>query len=399
MSAIPPPPINLRVVADSTTSLTFSWDAPVQPNELLSGYLLTLQSNHIFFRIYYTMTTFHVINLNPSTEYHASIQATNDNFETFSEPVYFLPIHPGQTVPRCYSSCSAQRISHTNALVTWSSPLSFIGPEVKWVVIESVSNHPEDPVRAISADPFRQNEYTVTDLNPLSIYTFTIYAVSILGYSSPIQTNSVVLFEPNFIPGCMMWLDASDSSTILQTEQGTVSTWLDKSGHLRNPIGNGQTYTGTSIQFTNHFMSINCPFQPRQTVVLVAKSSSTQSTQYLYNERDDSSVPSIIANYTDNWIEYLNGTDRATFTITPTSCFLSAFVYEQGRTIKGYFNSSTPIFTIPQTQTSTFPMEYSRLGSEQSIDAQICEIIIYNGILTDTNWNMLVGYLKQKWHF
>lgn len=191
MSAVPFPPTNLRVVADSTTSLTFSWDAPVQP---LSGYLLTIQSDPSFYRLYYTTTAFTVLNLDPSTEYTASIQSTNDNFETFSEPVYFSPIYPGQTVPNSPTLCSVQRASNTSVIVSWAPPIPFIGPKVKWIVIYSVSNNPADPVHSATANALLQTTYYMKCLNPLSTYTFTVYAVNSLGYSAPSTTNSISLF-------------------------------------------------------------------------------------------------------------------------------------------------------------------------------------------------------------
>ena len=144
-------------------------------------------------------------------------------------------------------------------------------------------------------------------------------------------------------------------------------------------------------------MTISCPSLAQQTIVLVATPSTAQATRYLYDENNGSSAPSIIANYTSTWVEYFNGTDRATFTPVPSTRFMTAFAFAQGQSVKGYYNSSTPIFTIPQTQINVFPVEYSRLGYNQAIDAQICEVIVYEGILPQTDMDMLVGYLQRKW--
>lgn len=399
MSAVPSPPTNLQVVAESTTSLTFSWNAPVQPaGESLYGYLLTIQSEPSFYRIYYTATSFTVLNLDPSTEYIATIQSTNDNFETFSEAAYFPPIYPGQTVPNPVTGATAQRASNTSAIISWTPPSSFIGPEIKWFVIYSVSSNPADPVRSASAS-YTQTSYRITDLNPLSAYTFTVYAVNTLGYSDSASTNSVRLFQPNTIPGCMVWLDASDTTTVLQTDQGTVSSWLDKSGCERNATGGGQVYTGSAIHFQNNSMTISCPALSTQTVFLVASPSTSQATKYIYAESNGSSVPSIIANYTESWVEYFNGIDRATFAQSPSQRFMVAFEYTQGQTVKAYYNSETPVFTIQQRQINTTPVSYTTIGSDTSIDAQISEIIILKGSIGDTNIQLLVAYLKQKWGF
>ena len=400
MSGAPSPPSNLRVVADSTTSLTFSWDPPADTGSgPLTGYKLSIAADPSDYILYYTTTLFTVIHLEPTTKYTASIQATNDNCDTFSEAVYFQPMYPGETVPNPPSSCSAQRATNTSAYISWDQPAPFIGPDVKWIVIQSVSNNPNDPARSATANAATQSSYSITNLNPLSTYTFTLYAVNSLGYSDPSSTNSVLIFQPNNLPGCMVWLDASDSSTVLQTDQGTVSTWLDKSGCGRNTTGHGQTYTGSSIQFTNNKMNVECPALTQQTILMVATPSSTENTKYVYDELSGSSVPSIVSNYTDGWAEYFNGIDRATFTQTPTARFMAAFEYDQGVSVKGYYNSETPVFSIVQRQINTVPVSYSHIGSDQSIDAQICELIFINGILESSDWSLLVSYLRQKWGF
>lgn len=295
--------------------------------------------------------------------------------------------------------CSAQRSSNESVMITWVPSSLWIGSDVQWIVIESVSHTPTDPVRSASANAITQTSYLITDLNPLSIYTFRVYAVSTLGYSEPFITNQVTLFQPSILPGCMLWLDAKDASTVLQTSEGIVSMWLDKSGCERNAIGNGQLYTGSSIQFTKNSMKIHCPALPQQTILMVAKPSSSESTKYIYNTVNSSSVPSIISNYTDSWVEYFNGIDRATFTQSPSACFMAAFAYSQEHQVVGYYNSQIPVFTIPQMQINTVPVSYSHIGSDQSIDAQICEWIHIDGILSPNDWTLLVSYLQQKWCF
>jgi hypothetical protein len=146
-------------------------------------------------------------------------------------------------------------------------------------------------------------------------------------------------------------------------------------------------------------MVISCPSLAQQTIVLVTTPSSAQATRYLYDENNGSSAPSIISNYTSTWVEYFNGADRATFTPIPSTRFMTAFAFAQGQTVKGYYNSSIPIFTIPQTQINTFPVDYSRIGSDQAIDAQICEILIYEELLSQFDLDTLVGYLQRKWGF
>ena len=53
-------------------------------------------------------------------------------------------------------------------------------------------------------------------------------------------------FNPNDIPGCSLWLDAADNSTMNSTT--TVTSWLDKSG-LNNTMTGTATWTGSNMSF------------------------------------------------------------------------------------------------------------------------------------------------------
>jgi len=53
-------------------------------------------------------------------------------------------------------------------------------------------------------------------------------------------------FNPNDIPGCSLWLDAADNSTMNSTT--TVTSWLDKSGSNNTMTGTA-TWTGSNMSF------------------------------------------------------------------------------------------------------------------------------------------------------
>ena len=88
----------------------------------------------------------------------------------------------------------------------------------------------------------------------LGTYTFTVTATNVAG-PSPVSTasNSVtvtvpdaptgVIFSPAYVSsGLVLWLDASDTSTITSSS-GNVTQWNDKSGGGYNFTQSNTTYT------------------------------------------------------------------------------------------------------------------------------------------------------------
>ena len=61
-----------------------------------------------------------------------------------------------------------------------------------------------------------------------------------------IPPATVLVFSPTVIPGCAIWLDAADNSTMNSTT--TVTLWRDKSGFGNNMTGTA-TWTGSNMTF------------------------------------------------------------------------------------------------------------------------------------------------------
>jgi hypothetical protein len=68
--------------------------------------------------------------------------------------------------------------------------------------------------------------------------------------SFPVYTRPL---QPIDIPGCVLWLDAADSSMITQSS-GAVSLWSDKSGNGYNGTSIGST--GSTAWSSNGLMGI-----------------------------------------------------------------------------------------------------------------------------------------------
>jgi len=68
---------------------------------------------------------------------------------------------------------------------------------------------------------------------------------------SKTRSKTIFGFDPRSIPGCQLWLDASDMSTT-----SNISTsWLDKSGYNRNAIGSGSPSINTTA--INGYPAVN----------------------------------------------------------------------------------------------------------------------------------------------
>jgi hypothetical protein len=65
---------------------------------------------------------------------------------------------------------------------------------------------------------------------------------------------------PLTIPGCALWLDAADPSTISFSSGSNISSWADKSGNGRNATGvNSPTLSGSNVVLNGTNQCLSCP--------------------------------------------------------------------------------------------------------------------------------------------
>ena len=203
---------------------------------------------------------------------------------------------------------------------------------------------------------------------------------------------------PSSLSNLAVWLDGLDPlNTGVQPTNGTsISTWADKAGLGYSASGGPFPYetNGLLISGPMNFIT-GVPFPTQQTVFMVAYSSTYPQMYYNFATNNPASSPAFIANYDGSKLEYFNGSDRATFASSPSGAFVAAYTYAEGVAVNGYYNASTPVFTIPQT-TSLNYHPYTSIGSPQ-VNARICEYIIYSRVLTNTEMVQVIDYLKAKY--
>ena len=227
-------------------------------------------------------------------------------------------------------------------------------------------------------------------------------------------TNNLSRF-PSEIPGLNLWLDASDSSTVI-TNGNAVTRWNDKSGSNNSATQvtslNQPTYSNTFINFngTNSFLNVNLDFLTGAThnsfIVLrnfnftniygaLTSALSNRSlhvgfasgSQYRINYWANDFQPPITSNYRANQInllnfQWVNNTSKSAF----ANAVLEGTSNQPGiiGTMAG--GGSIGGVVTQGTQPQTF------------LSAYIYEIMIYTGILTVAQRQQIEAYLVYKWN-
>jgi len=222
---------------------------------------------------------------------------------------------------------------------------------------------------------------------------------------------STRLLAPTQIPGCALWLDAADSSTITFSSGINVSQWSDKSGNgINATVLNGTpTYTQSLGMTFNGSSALQVPYTASPTIeslFVVIKFNSvaaqgnifsgtaTGQREYLmYSPYNPGTI--YLGRYGTGPSGSVNGG-----TVTTSTNYILEYVfngtantisfYQQGNTI----TSGTPQFTYSAGGTISAIGSYNGNGYLQG---QIYEIIVYNVALTTSQRQAIEGYLAQKW--
>ena len=278
---------------------------------------------------------------------------------------------------------------------------------------------------------------------PLS-YTISPANAVFYSFPTPIISNTSIITQPSIffppgaqmistlnsglgalsVPGCVLWLDAADTSTIKKS--GTsVTQWNDKSGSgfVATPIDSTvvtTTLNGLNIlEFSNNRMIIpNFTWNMSFTSIMVWKASSgnqmiglcastaTNATWYDFiftgnwtlvqlNNATSSTDPNYIQGPTDpfpgspgnvapvnQWFIFSIGYTAGTTTITNYA-------------LNGTARISSAVF--PQTGTNTGVYFINGLANYAYGNSQIAEIMHFNRSVTSDERQSLEGYLATKW--
>jgi hypothetical protein len=211
-------------------------------------------------------------------------------------------------------------------------------------------------------------------------------------------------FSPRQIPGCALWLDAADSSTVTGTSP--ITAWTDKSVAGRTvTITSGPTY-GTTSQAGNRTLSFNNNTITTSIASAVGTGDFTLVAVWYQSAAGTNTVLSLgtVASSSQslgfsgnkyNFYQFGDVNESAYSTATPS--WVVQIGTRIGSVKKVYINGNvgtTPSSTSYDASVTTVTIGK---GDNFAISGEIGEILIYTGTMSDTNRQLLESYLAQKW--
>jgi len=218
-------------------------------------------------------------------------------------------------------------------------------------------------------------------------------------------------FQPIDVPGCALWLDAADSTTITFSSGSNVNQWSDKSGNGRNAtvyngtptytVSSGMTFNGSST------LQVSYPASPAvETLFVIIKFNSVSSQSDIFAGTSTGQREFLMYSPYSPGTMYLGRYGSAPSgsinggTVTTGTTYMLEYIFNgTGNTISFYqsgtvTSSGTPQFTYGAGGTITLIGSY---GGGGFLQGQIYEILVYNTALTTSQRQQVEGYLAHKW--
>ena len=223
-------------------------------------------------------------------------------------------------------------------------------------------------------------------------------------------TPSLPVISPLSIPGCQLWLDAADSSTITGTT--SVTQWRDKSGNARHlGVGSGTTsYSSNAIVLNSSYMFVTSPVDLSKVTVFIVVKTTGGNNQTVFSGRPNSNYE---WDSLDGFGFFMDGQNSirfygqyanvSTFSVNTSTPQVFSF-QSSGTSLTAWYNGvSQTGATLSSARTSTaqgFMVGASWSGSSYNniiANASLYEIIVYNSDVNTTQRQQIEGYLAHKW--
>jgi hypothetical protein len=205
-------------------------------------------------------------------------------------------------------------------------------------------------------------------------------------------------FAPTDIPGCTMWLDAADASTMNSTT--TVTSWTDKSS-LGNTMTGTATFSGSNMTFngsTQAFSNTSFVFPISNYSMFAVYSNTTApaSTAYMNVVYGNGGYPMLGVYGSSKFVSarsVVANTGALSPNVAASSTMLVSATYTPS-TFSPFINGSAET-TLAGTTLAATGIYVS--GPTNYFNGSVSEILIYNSNLSTTQRQQVEGYLAAKW--
>ena len=223
---------------------------------------------------------------------------------------------------------------------------------------------------------------------------------------------------PLSIPGCQLWLDGADSSTVTGTT--SVTQWRDKSGNGRNTTttgtvsyaNSGISITTSSSYLTGSFGSPDYTGTTLSCFIVASMNSASGSVARLLGlgkvgTQDWDNLASMIAFARGGGLVLRTYRNSQTLASPPSiPAYDTRFLASSGQTSSATFMSINGGTISTQSLSGAFAINAYRIGHDlapddvnEQFNGVINEIIVYFSELTTTQRQSIEGYLARKWGF
>lgn len=237
------------------------------------------------------------------------------------------------------------------------------------------------------------------------------------------NSSSYGIKTPKQISGCVLWLDASDSSSVVLTS-GKVSQWSDKSGNLNHVTQSNASYRPNYV--SNSINNLNTIYFTQSSGTNLRKTNfpadTTKTVFLVFNAKYGPSNARIL--------NFSYGTATADFGVYTQNSYKNYFLYSNSGggassftgsgyvdnnniitiTQNGYAANSTTLYengkvlgTFSPNTTSTWDDAGLTIGgngnttSGENFTGNVGELIIYNSVLSTKEREQIENYLSKKW--
>jgi Concanavalin A-like lectin/glucanases superfamily len=218
-------------------------------------------------------------------------------------------------------------------------------------------------------------------------------------------------FTPLDLPGCALWLDGADQSSVTFSSGSNVSQWNDKSGNgLNATVLNGTpTYTQALGMTFNGSSALQVTYTASptiETLFVIIKFNSVSAQGDIFSGTAMGQREYLMYSPYSPGTIYLGRYGTAPSgsinggTVTTSSNYMLGYVFNgTANTISLYqggnlTSSGTPQFTYSSGGTISAIGSYNGNGYLQG---QIYELIVYSTALTTAQRQAVEGYLANKW--